>query len=511
MFNLPQKLTLESFINICEGGEKIFLSPTAKRKIILSSNAVERIAGSGKVIYGINAGFGGLSNKLISWDKIKRLQKNLILSHACGVGEALPKEVSRGVLLLLINSLAKGYSGIRLKTLEVLIKIFNKGIIPLMPSKGSVGASGDLVPLAHLALLLLGEGRAFYGNKTISGRKVLELINEKSLDFFPKEGLALVNGTHAMTSLLAFSVFQARNLSKIADIAGAISFKSLEADPSCLAAKIHSLKPYPGQISAALNLRRLFKGGKLTVKGAFFNQKGLKNQIQDAYSLRCLPQVHGASKDAVSYVQRIVEIEMNSVTDNPLLVDGKFLSGGNFHGQSLALAADFLAMAVSEFGDISERRLDRLVTPLVSGLPPFLAKNSGLNSGFMITQYTAAALLNYNKVLCHPAVVDSISVSGQQEDHVSMGMTSCLKLREVCSNTEKILAIEMLGGVQALDLTAKLKECGPALTAAYHSLRKHVPFLAKDRPLYKDIEKTADLISSGEIVKRVERITGKLN
>ncbi|MDP1629716.1 MAG: histidine ammonia-lyase, partial [bacterium] len=478
MFNLSQKLTLERFVNVCGGGERIFLSPAAKKKIIASSKMAERIAGSGKAVYGINTGFGGLSNKLISWDKIKRLQKNLILSHACGVDGPLPKNGSRGVLILLINSLSKGYSGIRLKTLEVLIKIFNKGIIPLMPSKGSVGASGDLVPLAHLSLLLLGEGKAFYGNKTISGRKVLKLINEKPLDFFPKEGLALVNGTHAMTSLLAFSVFRAKNLSKIADIAGAISFKALEADSACLDEKIHALKPHPGQISAALNLKRLLKGSQLAGRGVFFNQKKiLKNQIQDAYSLRCLPQVHGASKDAISHAQGVVEIEMNSVTDNPLLVDGKFLSGGNFHGQPLALAADFLAMAVSELGDISERRLDRLVNPLVSGLPPFLAKNSGLNSGFMIAQYTAAALLNYNKVLCHPAVIDSIPTSGQQEDHVSMGMTSCLKLIDVCSNTEKILAIEMLGGVQALDLAAKLKECGPALAAAYYFLRKHVLFL----------------------------------
>ncbi len=514
MFNLSQKLTVEKLVNLCESKEKIFLSASAKRKILAASGLIDKLVKSGKVVYGINTGFGGLSDKLISPDKIKQLQKNLILSHACGLDNPLPQNVSRGILLLLINSLAKGYSGIRLKTLEVLMKIFNQGIVPLIPSKGSVGASGDLAPLAHLALLLLGKGRAFYQNKIISGRKVLKLIKEKPFDFSPKEGLALVNGTHAMASLLAFSVWQAQKLSKTADIAGAVSFKVLEADPRCLDARIHSLNPHPGQINTASNLKRLLRGTKLTFKKAVQlirdKKKTLNSQVQDAYSLRCIPQVHGASKDALFYAQRAVEIEINSVTDNPLLVGGEFLSGGNFHGQQLALAADFLSMAVSELGDISERRLDRLINPLVSGLPPFLVKDSGLNSGFMVAQYAAASLLSYNKVLCHPAVVDSIPTSGQQEDHVSMGMVSCLKLKDICSNTEKILAIEMLAGIQAFDLAAKLKECGPALAATYRFLRKTVSFLAQDRPLNEDIEKTANLISSGEIIKNVEKITGKL-
>ncbi len=510
MLNLPQKLTAERFVSICGGKEKIALSKAAEKQVAASAKLTEKIAKSGKVVYGINTGLGGLSNTLISPNEIKHLQKNIILSHSCGIGSPLPKDVSRGVLLLLINSLSKGYSGIRLKTLQVLIKIFNAGMAPRMPEKGSVGASGDLAPLAHLALLVIGKGKAFYKNKIISGREVLKIIKEKPVALSYKEGLALVNGTHAMTSLLAFSVFQAKQLSKIADINGAITFKILEGNPSCLNAAIHSLKPHQGQLATAENLKRLLKSAKLTAKSAVPGSK-TKNQIQDAYSVRCMPQVHGASKDALAYAEKIVKTEMNSVTDNPLLINGQFLSGGNFHGQPLALAADFLAMAISELADISERRLDRLINPLVSSLPPFLIKDSGLNSGFMVAQYTAASLLSYNKVLCHPAVVDSIPTSAQQEDHVSMGMVSCLKLKEVCSNTEKVLAIEVLCAGQALDLSGKKKESGPAIRAARQCLRERVPFLAKDRMLHIDIEKAAELISSGKIINSVEKITGALN
>lgn len=513
MLNLSQKLTLAKFAAVCRGEEKIVLSDLAVKQVAAAAELTEKIAKSGKAVYGISTGFGGLSNKHISPNETKRLQKNIILSHACGVGEPLPQDVSRGVLFLLINSLSKGYSGIRLKTLQVLIKIFNAGIIPWMPEKGSVGASGDLAPLAHLALLLLGKGRAFYKNKVISGREVLKIIKERAVNLSYKEGLALVNGTHAMTSLLALSVFQTKQLSKIADINGAIAFKVLSGNPESLNAAIHSLKPYEGQLNTAENLRRLLKGAKFDTKTPPLNgrKSGTKQQVQDAYSLRCIPQVHGASKDALTYVEKIAEIEMNSVTDNPLLVDGKFLSGGNFHGQSLALAADFLAMAISELADISERRLDRLLNPLISGLPPFLVKDSGLNSGFMVAHYTVASLLSYNKVLCHPAVVDSIPTSGQQEDHVSMGMVSCLKLHDVCSNTKTILGIEMLCGIQALDLGRQTKKSGRAIRAAYDCLRKQVQFLEQDRPLYGDVEKVVKLIASGEIVDNVEKAAGILH
>lgn len=496
MFILPQKLNLENFVNIILNQEKIGLSLNAKKKITASAKLVEKIAEQGKIVYGINTGFGGLSDKLISKENASALQKNLILSHACGVDDPLPSEISRGLFLLLINSLAKGYSGIRLETLKTLIKIFNQGIVPLIPRKGSVGASGDLAPLAHLALLLLGQGKAIYKNKTINGEQVLKLINEKPLALSFKEGLALVNGTHAMASLLAFGVFKAINLSDGADIIAAATFEALDANPVFLNEKIHKLKPYEGQINTARDLRKILNGSEIFNK----NHKRTNGQTQDAYSLRCTPQVHGTSKDAIKYAKNIIETELNSVTDNPLIIDGKFLSGGNFHGQSLAMAADFLSIAVSELSDISERRIDRLINPLVSGgLPPFLAKDSGLNCGFMVAQYTAVALVSHNKILCHPAVVDSIPTSAQQEDHVSMGMTACLKLQEIISNSEKVLAIELMAACQAIELKNKQKKCGKGVKIAYDILRKNVAFLKKDRPLSEDIEKTANLISNGEI------------
>ncbi len=494
MTTFPQKLTLEKFIFAINSKEKISLSKSAEKNIKKIRAQIEKIIDKNEPIYGINTGFGGLSDKLISKENLFKLQKNLILSHACGVGNPLPQNISRGILFLLINSLSKGYSGIAAETMLGLIKIYNSEIIPHIPEKGSLGASGDLAPLAHLSLILLGKGKSYYKNKLISGAQALKISGIKPLKLKPKEGLALINGTHAMASLLAFNINQAENLSRHADVISALTFEALRGNPDVFNTKIHSLKSHKGQIKTGDNLRQLLKKSSLW-KDKDNSQNG--RQRQDAYSIRCIPQVHGASKDALNYAKKIIETEINSVTDNPLFINGKFIGAGNFHGQSLAMAADFLSIAVAELADISERRVDRMINPALNNPYPFLTQNSGINSGFMVAQYTAAALTSHNKVLCHPAVTDSIPTSGQQEDHVSMGMTSCLKLREILENTQKVLAIEMLCAAQSLDLQ-KIKT-GAILTNARKIIRKEIPFLENDRELHGDISKANEIIENQEI------------
>ncbi len=504
IFILKNKLSLDDFIGICLGNKQIKLSPSQKRRIKKGRINLEKAVKSGRKIYGVNTGFGALAHELVGEEKIDELQINLIRSHACGVGEPFPPAVVKGIMFLIINSLSKGYSGARTETIEMLVAMFNKDVIPLIPQKGSVGSSGDLVPLAHLALVLIGEGEAYFKGKRYSAKVALSKAGLKPIKLKAKEGLALLNGTHAMASSAAFCVDKALELLAVADISSAMSLEALKGTDTFLKKEIHNLKPYPGQITTAENLRRLIKGSQIIASHKECSR------VQDSYSLRCIPQVHGASRDAISYIKKVIETEMNSVTDNPLIFgNNRVLSGGNFHGQALALAMDFLGIAVSEIADISERRIEKLINPQTSGLPAFLIKDGGLNSGFMILQYTAASLVSYNKVLAHPASVDSIPTSAGVEDHVSMGSIACRKALEICDNAENVLAIELLVASQALDFHKSLKS-GKGTIAAHKIIRKFIPFINKDTVLYKYINKISFLIESGLIRKKVESSIGKL-
>lgn len=497
---LKEKLTLEDFIGFARGNFKIGLSDKAKKKVVIGRERLEEKA-SKETIYGVNTGFGALAQKIIPEGKINQLQHNLIKSHACGVGRPLEKEVVKGVILLLINSLSKGYSGIRLETLETLVEMFNKEVLPVIPEKGSLGASGDLVPLAHLGLVLIGEGEAIYKDKLLKGSVALKQAGIKPIKLGSKEGLALINGTHTMTSLAAFTVVDGENLAKTADIAGAMTLEALKSSRDIFNSKIQKVRPYQGQIESAENLK------KITGRSALLCKKNCL-KVQDPYSLRCIPQVHGASRETIKHVREIIEKEMNSVTDNPLIFEDEILSGGNFHGQPVALVSDYLSIAIAELAEISERRMEQLLNFHLSGLPSFLTQNEGLNSGLMIAQYTAAALVSENKALAHPASVDSIPVSASQEDHVSMGTTAARRTRQVLVHSEKVLGIELLCGAQALEF--RKKKPGIGTSRVYKFIRKYISPLKKDRALYKDIDKIYKLVHNEKIIREAEKAIGPL-
>lgn len=497
---LKEKLTLEDFIGFTRGNFKIGLSDDAKKRVVEGRKRLEEKA-RGETIYGVNTGFGALAEKNIPQAKIDQLQKNLIRSHACGVGRPLENEVVKGMMLLLTNSLAKGYSGIRLETLETLVEMFNKEVLPIIPEKGSLGASGDLVPLAHLALVLIGQGKACYKGKLLKGKEALKQAKINPINLKAKEGLALINGTHLATALAAIGLWDSINLAKTADVAGALSLEALQGSKSSFDPRIQDLKSYPGQIEAAQNLKKLTQGSRL-----LYQKQSPK--VQDPYSLRCIPQVHGASREAIRHVKELVETELNSVTDNPLIFEKDILSGGNFHAQMMALATDYLGIAVAELAEISERRIEQLLNFHFSGLPPFLVQDEGLNSGLMIAQYTAAALVSENKALAHPASVDSIPVSAGQEDHVSMGTTAARCARQILDHSQKVLGIELLCGAQALEF--RKKKPGKGTSKAYKTIRKHISSLKKDRELYKDIDKISNLVHREIITKEVEKEVGKL-
>ncbi|NNL75742.1 MAG: histidine ammonia-lyase, partial [Desulfobacterales bacterium] len=446
-----------------------------------------------------------LSDVVISKKDTRRLQENILMSHAAGVGEPLDEQTVRAVMALRIKDLARGHSGIRLETVQHLVALLNWGVCPVIPRKGSVGASGDLAPLAHLALVLLGRGEAFYKGRRISGRQVLSKCGLTPIQLESGEGLALVNGTQVMTAIGALGVYDAIRLSKMTDIAAAMSLEVLMGSRTEFNKKIHLVRPHPGQATAADNMERIIQNSEIIT-----SHKDC-SQIQDAYTLRCSPQVHGATKDAIDYCRNVIQTEMNSSTNNPLIFSDSqdFLLGGNFHGQPVALALDFLSIAVSELANISERRIERLVNPMLSGLPAFLVSDGGLNSGFMIAQYTAAALVSENKVLCHPASVDSIPTSANKEDHVSMGTISARQCREVIKNTENVIAIELLCAAQALDLFTNLKP-GDGTLAAYQVIREAISPLETDRVLSKDIANMKELIRSDRILRPVEKRVGRL-
>ena len=498
-------MTLRDLVAIARGGTQVKLTKKAEKRIRNTRRLVEKWVDDEKTIYGITTGFGALSDVVISKKDTRRLQQNILKSHAAGVGEPLDEETVRAVMALRIKDLARGHSGIRLETVQHLAALLNWGVCPVIPQKGSVGASGDLAPLAHLALVLLGLGEAFYKGRRMSGRQVLSKCGLKPMHLESGEGLALVNGTQVMTAIGALGVYDAIRLSKMTDIAAAMSLEVLMGSRTEFNKRIHEVRPHAGQAAAADNMDRIILNSEIIT-----SHKDC-SRIQDAYTLRCSPQVHGATKDAINYCRDVIETEMNSSTNNPLIfADSKdFLLGGNFHGQPVALALDFLGMAVSELANISERRIERLVNPMLSGLPAFLVGDGGLNSGFMIAQYTAAALVSENKVLCHPASVDSIPTSANKEDHVSMGTISARQCREVIMNTENVIAIELLCAAQALDLFTNLKP-GDGTLAAYKVIREVISPLESDRILSKDIATMKELIRTDKILKAVEKRVGQL-
>ena len=498
-------LTLEKFIEVARGEVEVALTEEAIVKVKEARALVDKFVDENKVVYGITTGFGKFSDVVITGEETKVLQRNLIISHACGVGNPLDEEIVRGVMLLRANALAKGHSGIRLSTLNTLIEMVNKKVHPIIPEKGSLGSSGDLAPLSHMVLVMLGEGEAIYKGVRMTGKEAMDKAGIEIVELTAKEGLALINGTQVMTSIGALTVHDSIMLSKTADIAGALTMEALNGIVDAFDPKVHNVRPQEGQISTAKNVLEILENSKMTTRQG-------EIRVQDAYSIRCMPQVHGASKDCINYVKEKVEIELNSATDNPLIFveEEEVISGGNFHGQPMALSFDFLGIGLAELANISERRLERLVNPALSeGLPAFLVEKGGLNSGFMIVQYSAASLVSENKILAHPASVDSIPSSANQEDHVSMGTIAARKAREILDNARKVLAMEILGACQAIDLRGN-KGLGEGSKIAYNIVRDNLEFMKDDRVMYLDINKCDNILISETIVKEVEKAIGKL-
>jgi histidine ammonia-lyase len=483
------------------------LADAARDKMRAARALVERAAhGTQEHTYGVNTGFGRFVNRSIPEDLTGELQLRLLRSHACGVGDPYPDEIVRSAMLLRANTLAKGNSGARVETVELLLDCLDRGVLPVVPSRGSVGASGDLAPLAHLALPLVGEGEAVVDDERLSGFEALQRVGLEPIVLQAKEGLSLINGTQFMASFLALGLVRARRLAVAADLACALSLESLQGSRTSFLPQIHRLRPLRGQAASAANVWLLLEGSAINEAHRWCDK------VQDAYSLRCAPQVHGAARDLLDYVEYTVSVELNAATDNPLVLveDEALVSNGNFHGQPLAFALDAMAMAVSELANISERRIERLVNPNLSdGLPAFLTTDGGLNSGFMIPQYVAASLVSENKALCHPASVDSIPTSAGQEDHVSMGNAAGLKAWQVLANCERALAIELLAGAQAVEFHAPL-EPGAGVGATRAAIRDLSSRLHDDRSLSPDIEAVADAIRDGSIVAAVEDEVGEL-
>ena len=499
-------MTLDHLIAIARQDAGVRLTKKAEKNIVNCRKLIEKWVREEKTIYGVTTGFGALSDVTISPKDTRRLQENILQSHAAGVGNRLNNETVRAVMALRIKDFARGNSGIRLETVQHLMTLLNEGVCPVIPEKGSVGASGDLAPLAHLSLVLIGMGEATVKGRKMSGKAALRKCGLKPIQLDSAEGLALVNGTQVMTATGGLAVYDAINLSKLTDIAASMSLEVLMGSRTEFDTKIQQARPHPGQAAAADNMARITQNSEIITSHEDCSR------VQDAYTLRCSPQVHGASKDGIAYTRRVIETEMNSSTNNPLIFpeSNEFLLGGNFHGQPIALALDFLCIAIAELSNISERRIERLVNPMLSGLPAFLVSDGGLNSGFMIAQYTAASLVSENKVLSHPACVDSIPTSANKEDHVPMGSISARKCRDIVKNTEHVVAIELLCAAQALDLFTNLRP-GEGTLAAYRAIRKRIPHMATDRILSKDIDAARDLMRNGEILKSVERKVGKLN
>jgi histidine ammonia-lyase len=500
-----ESLTIDDIVQVARFGKEVKIADSTIHQIKKSRDVVESAIKQGHTVYGVNTGFGDLASVSIGPEDLARLQVNLIRSHSVGVGESFPIEVVRGMMLLRANALVKGYSGIRLEVINNLIEMLNSGITPVVPQQGSVGSSGDLAPLAHMVLVLIGEGEAFYNSERMDGLKALTKAGMKPIALQAKEGVALINGTQAMTSVGALTIHDALITVKDAMIAAGLTLEALRGTRAALDERIHTIRAHEGQTDVAKAMRSLLPDSEISQSHAECSK------VQDAYSLRCIPQVIGASLDTVRYVQSVIDTEINSVTDNPLVFsdDGTVVSGGNFHGQPIALAMDFLGIALAELANISERRINRLVNSHLSGLPAFLTTEGGLESGMMIAQYTAAALVSENKVLAHPASVDSIPTSADQEDHVSMGTIAARKASSILENVKNVIAIEYMCAAQGIDLLTPLKTSTP-LEAAKAAIRKVVSKVEDDRVLSPDIERIRSIMASGTIISDVEKITGPL-
>ena len=499
-----ENLTIEEIVKVSREMYAVALTEETKRKIIQSRKRVEDFLEKGDAIYGINTGFGKFSDVSIAPEQIEELQHNLIVADAVGVGEPFKYDVVRAIMLLRINALAKGFSGIRLEVVETLVEMLNRHLHPVIREKGSVGSSGDLCPLAHMVLPMIGLGKAELGGVIMEGKEAMDTVGLATIRLKAKEGLALINGTCVMTAVGALAVYDADVLAKTADVIATLTIESLEGIIDAFDERIHLARPHKGQIDTAKNILKLCEGSKLTTRQG-------EKRMQDAYSLRCTPQIHGASRLALDYVREVIKTEINSATDNPLIFeDGdNAISGGNFHGQPVAIAMDTLGIAMAEYANISERRTERLLNPALSGLPAFLVKEGGVNCGFMVVQYAAAALVSENKILAHPASVDSIPTSANQEDHVSMGTIAARKAKTIIEHGQSVLGIEWMCAAQAVDFKEPEK-LGKGSMAAYKLLRRHVTFLAKDRVFYEEMDLTKDFIASGTLLKTVEDEIEKL-
>lgn len=487
------------------GSINIKIAPDSLKKMQASRNFVFEIVKKGAPVYGINTGFGALSNKHIEQKDLAQLQVNLIRSHCTGVGKPFSKEVTRAIMLLRANCLISGFSGVEPYAVELLLDFLNHHITPVVPEKGSVGASGDLAPLSHIALALIGEGEVEFNGKIVSSKFAIDQIGKHPVVLGPKDGLGLINGTACMAALGALACYEARQIMKLADISTTLTLDGVKGTSAAYNPLITSLKPHPGQIASVKNLNKLLENSPLKESHPDCGK------VQDPYSLRCVPQVHGACRQTLKHAEEVISLELNAVTDNPLIfVDsGEVISGGNFHGEALALAMDYLAMGVAEICNICERRIEKMMNPTFSDLPAFLVESSGLNSGLMIAHVTAAALVSENKYLCHPASVDSVPTSTDKEDHVSMGVTAGRKLHEVISNAKSVLAIELLCNTQALEFQRPLTT-SPALEEVYKLIRKHVDKIEEDRIFFKDINNILKLIHTGEIITAAEKHIGAL-
>ncbi|MBS7527344.1 histidine ammonia-lyase [Fusibacter paucivorans] len=499
-----KSLTIEQVKQVARDNRTVKIEDANITVVSETRDYVERLVETQRVVYGITTGFGKFSDVVISGEEAIELQKNLIISHACGVGAPLAEDVVRAIMLLRVNNLIKGYSGVRPVIINTLVKMLNNGVHPVIPEKGSLGASGDLAPLAHMVLVMIGLGEAFYKGKRLPGAEAMDKAGIEIVSLREKEGLALINGTQVMTAIGCLNCYDAKQLMKHLDIAAAMTVEALNGIVDAFDERLHRVRPHQGQLDTASNMRRLLSDSHLTT-----NQGELR--VQDAYTLRCIPQIHGASKDAIAFVESKLCVEINAVTDNPILFtkDDVVFSGGNFHGQPMALPFDYLAIAVAEMANVSERRIERLVNPQLSGLPAFLTPNGGLHSGFMIAQYAAAALVSENKSIAHPASVDSIPSSANQEDHVSMGTIAARHGRDIIENATNVIGIELLAAAQAIDFSNH-ERLGVGTRIAYDRLREDISKIDKDRVMHIDFNKIYDIIKTNEIVMRIEAKIGAL-
>ncbi|MFH1417715.1 MAG: histidine ammonia-lyase [Planctomycetota bacterium] len=496
-------LTIEQIRSVARRGAAVALAPDARAKVQRSRDVIERFIAQDAAIYGVTTGIGEFARIRISTEQSAELQRRIIYSHSAGTGDPFPEDVVRAAMTCRANTLAKGYSGVRICLLETVLEMINKGVVPFINEKGSLGTSGDLSPLSQFAEVALGEGRAYYKGELMSGAEAMKRAGVKPTDLTYKEGLGLINGSQMMTAGTALLVYDAERVMKNAMIASAMTLDALRAVASAFHSLVHRVRPHPGQNAVAANLPPLFAGSEIMA-----NKSG---KVQDGYSIRCTPQIQGPSLDTLEYVRRVVNIEVNAAADNPLFFgeEGEYIAAGNFHGQGIGMAADYLCIALSELANLSERHTNRLLNPTLSGLPDFLVEGKGLNSGLMVAQYTAAALVSENKVLSHPASVDSISVSADQEDHVSMGPIAVRKCNEILRNVRTVLAIEMMSAAQAYEFQEGRRP-GKGTGVAYDLIRSKVPALKDDRVLYPDIEAIRVMVEDCSILEAVEAAVGPL-